>query len=214
MTKTVRRDVFCGVDLGQKQDHSTIVVIEREVQTWYSRNPVTFNNDRHDEVMLVVTMAERIALGTPYLEVSRRVAAVARECGSRGGRSLLAVDTTGVGAAVLEMLRQESLGKTYLLPVLITDGDREQCVNGQWRVPKKDLVAVVTGRLERRELGVAAGVRASELVEEMRGFGVKVKGGGGERYEGKRDDLVIGLCLAVWAAGLADYGERAEVRLC
>ncbi|MEO8660308.1 MAG: hypothetical protein ABI693_17700 [Bryobacteraceae bacterium] len=36
----------------------------------------------------------------------------------------------------------------------------------------------------------------------------------GERYEGKRDDLVIGLCLAVWAAGLADYGERAEVRLC
>lgn len=213
MTTTVRRDMFCGVDLGQKQDHSTVVVIEREIQTWYERNAVTFNNDRHDDVMLAVTMAERIPLGTPYVDVARRVAAVARECGSRGGRSLLAVDTTGVGAAVLEMLRQESLGKTFLLPVVITDGDREQCVNGQWRVPKKDLVAVVTGHLERRELGVAAGVRASELVEEMRGFGVKVKGGGGERYEGKRDDLVIGLCLAVWAAGRAEYGERSTGRL-
>ena len=44
-------------------------------------------------------------------------------------------------------------------------------------------------------------------VEEMTEFGVRLGTRGQERFEGKKDDLVTALCLAVWAAGMATMDD-------
>lgn len=201
-------DSFVGLDLGQKQDYSAVVVLERVVRRDSELNRVTWERERRDQVTLALTMAERIPLGTPYTLVARRAAEVARVCGGRSRRAVLAVDATGVGAAVVDLLREQNLGKCAAMPVLITDGDRQRYGEGRWRVPKQDLVALLERALEKRELRPAKGLELGPLAEEMRMFGMKRRLTGSEEYGGKKDDLVMALCLALWAAGQVDDREQ------
>ncbi len=76
-----------GLDLGQKQDFSAVAVVER------------------DEVgCMRVRYLERMALGTPYVNVVSRVSEIMQQP-ELAGQSRLVVDATGVGAPVVEMLR-------------------------------------------------------------------------------------------------------------
>jgi len=81
---------YIGVDLGQKQDHTAIAVVERRE-------------------FLLVRHIERVALGTPY----PMVVAYRREMVSRQevrGQCALVVDGTGVGGPVVDMLRGRGWG--------------------------------------------------------------------------------------------------------
>lgn len=46
------------------------------------------------------------------------------------------------------------------------------------------------------------------VTRALREFGVKLRDSGRESYGGQKDDLVIALCLAVWAAELGEVGPR------
>ena len=111
---------FVGVDLGQSRDFTAIAVVERAEKTgaW---DPVGYAWRK--VVALELRYLERMALGTPYPEVVERVAQVTRS-GELDGRCHLAVDGTGVGRPVVDLLRR-ARPNCVLLPAMITSGDRE-----------------------------------------------------------------------------------------
>lgn len=177
-----------GLDLGQAADYTAMAAVEvlRE-------SPGTPRNYH-------VRLAERAALGTPYTEIARNVRTMLAAPQMRGAR--LVVDATGVGAPVVDLLREHGLRP---IPVWITGGDawaRDE--RGGYRVPKRDLAGVLQSLLGTQRLGIAKGMTATEtLTRELRAFKVKINTAtGSESFEAWResdhDDLVLATALACW----------------
>jgi hypothetical protein len=186
---------YVGLDLGQRQDHSAIALVERVQQ-----NSKT--------VLYAVRGVERVALGTPYPKVVERVRGILGSWELQG-RSSLVVDATGVGAPVVDALKASLLG-TEITAVTITGGERaaeNRSSYGiqRWNVPKRDLVAGVQMLLERGELRIAKEMRqAGALLKELLDMRVMAKATGkvriGAEGAGEHDDLAIALALACWKA--------------
>ncbi len=178
---------YVGLDLGQKRDHAAIAVVEKEP----------------GEELLRVRHLERIALGTSYPRVVARVRDLVTD-EKLAGQCALAVDGTGVGAPVVDLLRDARLG-CELAPVTISGGERESLVGGMFSVPKRDLIAGVQVLLEQGEMKIARDLReAGALTRELMDVRMTMSGGGRVRLgadgAGEHDDLVIALALACWLA--------------
>jgi hypothetical protein len=150
-------------------------------------------------------------LGTPYTEVVQRVVDVLGNPKLAGGRRL-AVDATGVGMPVVDMLRAAKPGCT-LMPMLITGGVGERFDGRVWHVAKVDLLAGLQALLEKGELGIAKGMRETPtLVKELTDVRVRYRNSGRVRLGAdgaeEHDDLVIAVALACWAGTKAEVGER------
>jgi hypothetical protein len=173
---------YVGVDLGQKQDHTAIAIVERPEERGQQQST------------LLLRRIQRVALGTPYPAVVEMVRDIANG-EALGGRCALAVDGTGVGAPVVDMLRAAGL-RCEITAVTITGGEREAGRGANWvSVPKKDLISGVQLALEKGELRIARRMKdAGALVREL----VSVRMG--EATGGEHDDLVIALALACWRA--------------
>src|ERR1019366_929588 len=91
---------YLGLDLGQRQDHSAIAVVEKLEQGRPYGEPVF--------EALLVRHAERVPLGTTYPEVVERVRTLL-ETPEIEGQCELVVDATGVGAPVVDLLRLAGL---------------------------------------------------------------------------------------------------------
>jgi hypothetical protein len=196
----VRDWYFVGVDLGQSRDFTAIAVVERGLRTgaW---DPVRYAWRKL--ATLELRYLERMELGTPYPEVVERVVQVTRS-GELYGRCHLAVDGTGVGRPVVDLLRR-ARPNCVLLPAIITSGDQETSGGGYSRIPKRDLIVQLQVLLQCGALRIAAGLKdAAALVAEMQAMRVKVTSAGHEQYgawrEGTHDDLVFAVALACWAA--------------
>jgi hypothetical protein len=173
---------YIGLDLGQRQDFSAVAVVEREeqAQAWMPA--------RRE---LSVAHLERMGLGTPYPKVVERVCEMMRHP-KMAERCRLVVDATGVGAPVVDLLRQEGFAGR-LSTVTITGGERAHGVGERWHVPRRDLLAGVEVLLEAGELKICRRLKeAARLVRELEAMSVD---GGGEH-----DDLVFAVGLAVWRA--------------
>jgi hypothetical protein len=203
----MRGRYFVGVDLGQKQDFTAIAVVERwEVVTGFdyvnwAQTVEERNSLRH---------LERVALGTTYPEVVRRVREVARSA-EVAGKCTVVADATGVGAPVIDLLRGAELG-CELVAVTITGGDRASRADGGWRVPKRELVVGLEVMLETGSLRIAAGLREGEtFIKELTGMRVRVSAGRREQFgawrEGTHDDLVLAAALACWRAKWGPVGH-------
>ena len=93
------------------------------------------------------------------------------------GQCALAVDGTGVGAPVVDLLLAGRLG-CEISAVTITGGEREHQMGNRWSVPKQDLISRVQVLLERGELRIARRMReAGSMVREL--LDVRLSGGGG-----------------------------------
>jgi hypothetical protein len=145
---------------------------------------------------------ERFPLGTPYPEICRRVVTLFAE--PPLARSVLAVDQTGVGQAVVEML-MEARPNCTIQPILITSGHNVTRDDGVWHVPKKELVSVLQILLQTRRLAIAKQLPLAEvLATELQNFRVKITLHATEVFEAWRDsdhdDLVLALAMAAWIA--------------
>ncbi|MFN0101305.1 MAG: hypothetical protein ACKV2U_04355, partial [Bryobacteraceae bacterium] len=95
-----------GLDLGQARDHSAIAIAERRVELTGARDPVTYVDETRTRVL--IRHLERIPLRTPYPQVVERVRAITQKF--HGRKLQVVMDSTGVGAAVRDMLAAARLG--------------------------------------------------------------------------------------------------------
>ena len=99
-----------GLDLGKQRDHSALAILERRVKV---KSRMDYENWRQTQEVeaepWVVRHLERMDLGTQYFGVAQRVKEVVERPGL-AGRKILAVDTTGVGMPVVEMLARSGWG--------------------------------------------------------------------------------------------------------
>jgi hypothetical protein len=184
-----------GLDLGQASDFSALVILESS-----AAEPPRPYAGRH---------LQRWSLGTPYPVIAKEVAGLAEALALawRQSHVWLAVDATGVGAAVLDLLRREPMPHVRVVPILITAGNAESRDGQIWHVPKRNLVAVVQVCLQTQRLKIAAALpEAQTLTRELQGFQMKITLAGHDSYgawrEGTHDDLVLALAVALWC------GER------
>ncbi len=193
--------IAIGLDLGQQRDHTAIVVLERQRRHRYLVGP--------DKEMLV-RAAERLPLGIAYPEIVEIVRHVVRFANAKLGPQetcQLAVDATGVGKPVVDLLQAAKLG-CWMTAVTITSGDKQHRRTGEssaMNVPKQNLMAGLQLALEQGELRIAkkmgsAGMLTRELLDvrmSQRGLAAMQFGAEGA---GRHDDLVVALALAVWKA--------------
>ena len=193
---------FVGLDLGQAQDFTALAVLTRPRLTG-RECPA----DRKPPY--AVPHLKRYLLGTPYPVIVAAVVELLRTSKLHG--SMLVVDQTGVGRAVVDMLTEAMKGKVFATcrSVTITAGhDVTVGENGQYRVPKKELVGCLQVLLQSRRLHVARALpEAAILVRELETFRVKITESANETFgawrEGQHDDLLLAVALAAWS------GERA-----
>jgi hypothetical protein len=192
----MHRDVryFTGVDLGQTQDFTALAVLER-----CKRQAAGISERRANHY--AVRHLERFALGTPYTSVCTRLVCLFESEPLAG--STLAVDQTGVGRPVLDMLRRSGI-KAAIQGVTITGGHKAAAdPRGGWLVPKKELVSNLLVFLQSRRIQFARPLpETSVLVKELLDFQVKITPAAHENFgpsrDGTHDDLVLAVMLAAW----------------
>ncbi len=212
----MRKIYFVGLDLGQKQDPTALAVVEwlEYAGAW---DGVAY--EFRKETSLSLRHLERMPLGTPYPEVVYRVGSTMRSRQLAGAeRRHLVVDGTGVGPAVVDLLRQEDL-QSRLWPVTITGGDTERYADEYYRVPKRDLIVGLQVLMQQGGLQIAEGMKeGGTLMKEMAEMRVNVTGSGHEQFgawrSGEHDDLVLAVALACWAVRkVAPKVRRPQVQL-
>ena len=117
------------------------------------------------------------------------------------GNCELVIDETAIGRPVGDFFDIAGLRPTR---VCITSGLEQSFVNGSWHVPKQVLVSTLDARLHSGELGFAKELHEAGAMEgELQDFQRKVSAAGRYTYEarvGKHDDLVLAVCISVFAA--------------
>ena len=117
---------------------------------------------------------------------------------------------------VVDLLRRANL-PCRLLPVTITGGERETCQNGNWTVPKRDLIRGLLVQFQQGALHISGHLPDAEtLLAELGNMRINVSPDGHATYcadrNGEHDDLVIAAALANWRGARQDralYGSQA-----
>jgi hypothetical protein len=186
---------YVGLDLGQASDYTAIVVAEKVPP------------EGSDDYELHVRHLERFR-DVLYPDVAERVSKLMAATGL-WGKTALAVDRTGVGMAVTDMLRRAGL---TFDAVTITGGDTEtQSGWDSYRVPKRDLVGGLQVLLQSGRLKIARSLEHAEILRaELLNFRVKINvATAHDSYEawreGDHDDLVLAAALAAWKAQKGEF---------
>ena len=219
-----------GVDLGQQRDPTAITVVERgyvpagelyNAHYWH-RGREVYAAQEPVRLEYHVRHLERPALGTSYVEVVELVVELLKFLADE--ELVLAVDTTGVGRPVADMLRERLEGwleeqqsaqlTLHTAWITITGGDSvTRAEGGGIRVPKRDLASAPLVLMQNKQLKIAEALQlAPVLKRELLNFKVKINiATGHDSYEawreGDHDDLVLAVAMACWC------GERYLTKL-
>jgi hypothetical protein len=173
--------LYVSVDLGKIADYSTIAITESSGDEFHVR------------------FLERIPLGTPYPRVVEIIRDVVRSP-LLSGRCTLVVDASGVGEAVVDMLRRADLG-CGLTPVRITGGHGNSRGGGYNYVAKHNLMTSLLVVVEQGHLKFARRMNeAGSLVKELLSIRVH-ENGSMSADRPAHDDLVMAVALALWKSG-------------
>ena len=187
-----------GVDIGQKRDPTAIAVAEIEYRD--SDLPRCKKESHY-----LIRHLERLPLGTPYPEVSKRVDRICQGVETQTGRRPdLFVDATGVGQPIVDLLNDSSHSAHRVWAVYFTYGDRRNEDRGEDRVTlgKAFLVSRLQMLLQFQRIHLPRGHReADALVQELLDYEIRVDDNANDKYGafrvGTHDDLVTALGLAV-----------------
>ena len=210
VSECVVQDRFIvGVDLGQSQDFTAIIVLDRHerVRTTDQRYSYEIQprSTTERKGLYHVPYIERLKLGVSYPDVVRYITDIIRGLPERPKPPVLVIDGTGVGRAVVDLFREARMSP---VAVSITAGrDVGEPGGNAFTVPKRDLVGVISILLQSRRLRIAKSLRHGEtLIEELLNFKVRISASGHDTYEAWRekihDDLVLAMAVAAW------FGER------
>jgi hypothetical protein len=200
--RQVSPPIVVGVDIGQRVDPTTIVVVEAFKIERPGLRPEYRFEARH---------MERLAIGTPYPAVGMRIAEVVTTLEDRPvalhlqpRKLTLVVDATGVGRPVVDILRDALHGsRCKLTPATFTHGDRLDTTSRlEWRVGKAFLVSRLQALFQTQRIKLPANhPEAQAMAKELVDYELKVDPDGQDKYGafrvGAHDDLVTALGLAV-----------------
>ena len=216
---------LAGLDLGQASDFTALAILERTRpaersdswgepfrvrQHWSGIETVPVGPTAPKrERTYAVRHLERFPLGTSYPAICERMVELFAEPPLRS--ATLVVDQTGVGRAVVDMIRR-ARPRASIRPITITAGHDIVPDEAGWRVPKKELVSALQVLLQSHRLQVASKLpMASVLLKELESFRVKITAAANETFESWRerdhDDMVLAVALAAWV------GEHALKQL-
>ena len=176
---------YVGLDLGQVQDYTAIVVQEK-------------TDGRYK-----VRWLERPDLGTKYPEIVDRVKEILSSPAIRGAS--LVIDRTGCGRPVFDMFEKARLNP---IGISIHGGDSVNHEGKSWKVPKRDLVGCMQVHLQNKTWQVSSKLKLGEtLSREMLNFRQKIDPiTAHDSYsawrESEHDDLILAAAVATW------WGER------
>jgi hypothetical protein len=178
-----------GVDIGQAKDPTALALIEHTATTKPSYQ---------------LRALHRFPLGTPYPRLVEQIGARLSDPPLRG-RCLLAIDATGVGAAVLDLFRQQQPRPSSVYGITITSGTSPGGSSREPTVPKRDLVAAAVVLLQQQRLRIAPKLLdTNTLVDELLSYRITTSETGHDRYapasSDGHDDLLLALSLALWLA--------------
>jgi hypothetical protein len=173
-----------GLDIGQVQDPAAFTLLRRDGEPKVG--------------VYSIQALRRYAIGTRYHDMAADALAVMTTPPAAGWP--LAVDQTGCGRPIVEDMRGRGVS---IHPISITSGqDAHQDADG-WKVPKKDLIAVLMRLFQTQRLLISPELKfAALLVKELTNFRVKITAAANETFaawrEGDHDDLVFSVALAAW----------------
>ncbi len=183
----VNKEFFIGLDLGQASDYTALIIIQRLIEA--------------GESIYHVRRLERIR-GEPYPDIAKKVLAV-QKAPALAGKADLIVDSTGVGAPVVDLLRESRLDP---IAISIHGGATVSREGRDWKVPKRDLVGVLQVLLQSGRLKVSNKLKLGPVLQaEMLNFRVKIDPiTAHDSYsawrDNEHDDLVLSAALACWWA--------------
>jgi hypothetical protein len=187
---------FVGLGLGQLHDPTALAVVEKQ----WRPDP---NDCNRELAHYRCPHLERLPHGTSYPAVVEHVRTLVSRPPLPGCR--LVVDYTRVGTGVVDLFRLEHL-PCHILPVSVEAG-HAWTGGGEdgLRVAKKEIVTAGLVALESRRLTLRRSMNLVDaLVCELDTFRVKITAALNETFEALHDsdsdELVLALCLAVWAA--------------
>jgi hypothetical protein len=217
-----------GIDLGQQRDPTAIAIIERgyvprgalyNAHYWLKGREI-YSAREPVKLEYHVRHLERPSLGTSYVDVVERIVEMLKSLGDE--EIVIAVDTTGVGRPVADMLKarlaewlhEDETTRIDAAWITITGGDSVTKVEGGGlRVPKRDLASAPLVLMQNKQLKIAEGMPLSDtLKRELLSFKVKINiSTAHDSYEawreGDHDDLVLAVAMATWT------GERYMEKL-
>ena len=195
---------FLGLDLGQRQDPAAVTILQRVWEPGEEFNHATWEHE--PTLRFNLLHAERIKLGTAYVEIVARVCRLIASVAARAPATLhasntleartlttLVVDASGVGRPVVELFSRSRKG-FRLVPVTITSG-REPHTDaaGEEFVPRRDLITNLRILFEKGLLRIPARIHEhSALLNEFTHLR--------DRPSSHHDDLVMATALACWTA--------------
>jgi len=223
---------YAGLDLGQAADYTALAILQQTIDMPLYIGPppaglrvVGVADDEEDRptnpgAPYACVHLQRWPLGTSYAEIVKALGKYFRTI--KPGTAIaplwgipLAVDQTGVGRAVVEMLGKANL-VAEIVPIVITGGHAQTYDDGAFHVPKKELVSVLQVLLQGHRLKIAKSLpEAAALARELQTFKVKITVAANETFEAWRerdhDDLVLAVALGAWLAERrARDGEGSE----
>jgi hypothetical protein len=190
-----------GVDLGQSHDPTAVAIVESEVavRCFYDEHDVE-PRQVPEGVEHRVRHLERLPLRMAYPMQVAHVRGLLRAPELR--ECELVIDETGVGKPVCDLFEQDGLRPHR---VTITAGVEEgRAGMRSWRVPKVMLVSRLQAALHAGELKLSPGLAELKALQgELSEFRMRHTQAGSAVFggrEGRHDDLVLALALALWRA--------------
>ena len=191
--------IYLGLDLGKRQDHTAIAVLELR---WRFGPKDNVTQAIAQYPTLVLSYSTRLPLDTETTRIPQLVRDTLQRFAPAYGEpprvDKLLVDATGIGHTIVELIRKNQ-PKAQVKPVTLTNGhvDR-QLKDGYLSLPRPDLVNSLKMVFE---LGNIQLLDSAPGFIDMERELVQFQPSGDQQ---EHDDLVMALAMAVWQAA-KDY---------
>lgn len=206
--------VTMGIDIGKQHDPTALVVAEVQSRpTGRVRHQLTPSGlpsglehrcthfcQAEVEALYVIRYLARLPLGLTYPAIVDTIVRAVEGVHQRspGAHLWIAVDATGVGAPVVDLLRPRLADR--VIAVTLAAGERLEMRGDAARLGKAYLVSRLQVLLQNRQILLPQSDEARALREELANYEIRVDRDGHDTYGalrvGTHDDLVTALGLA------------------
>lgn len=194
--------ISVGLDVGKEQDPAALCVLHSGDLRPGSHRP-----------SWTVLEIGNLPLGTDYTDLAVMATGLAGAFHDGGHPTVLSIDATGIGGAVVELARRQR-PDLHICAIAIGSGRTlSRPGNHDYVVGKHRLTEVLQVALEGQALRLPNSAGGAATVDQLRQFARRPTRTGYQKHEAARghDDLVLTLELAVWT-GDTLYDEYAGVR--